>query len=593
MKTLHFPGQRPAHSLWFFVIKLLRLRWVIWVSGFKRAKTIRKIFTILIGLLLIGFFAGSLVLTILALKYLESPAFLESGLDLTSIVDAIPVLIVSVSFIVILMTSFGVLLQALYLAHDMDFLLAAPIPIKAVFLTKLIQAILSNLVIIGVFGIPVLFGMGVSGKYHLLYFPLVLVVLAFLSLSAAGIASLLVMAVVRIFPAKRVAEVLAFVGAVISITLSQIGNFTRGSGLGTITAEQISKGNGVLSTLRSGWSPLSWAGQALVDMGEGRWLSGTFFLLLTLGLCGGVFWLALNGAQHLYYSGWASVQTGTQRKKTARATGQYEKKSIKADFLQRFLPSQVRAILVKDFLELRRDLRNMSQVVTPMILGILYSVMILRSGGNPPAGQGEAPQIFMEVLRTAMMYGSVGIALFVGSSLLSRLALMSFSMEGKSYWIIKTSPVKVKNLILGKFLIAYLPSLSLGWLFLMGIAVLQKTRLVIVLYGFPVVAFVFAGMVGINLAFGIRGAKFNWSDPRKMAGGVAVFFGGLASLFYLLLCLILFFAPPIGFPLLQLSEGAGQIAGLLTGGIFSLLCAVLPPLWVRGRIDRMGEAETG
>ena len=72
------------------------------------------------------------------------------------------------------------------------------------------------------------------------------------------------------------------------------------------------------------------------------------------------------------------------------------KKSAGAGVLQRFMPAQVRAILVKDFLEMRRDLRNMSQVVTPMILGLLYAIMIVRSGGNPPAGQGEAPHIFME-----------------------------------------------------------------------------------------------------------------------------------------------------------------------------------------------------
>ena len=48
------------------------------------------------------------------------------------------------AFLGILLTSFGVLLQALYLAGDMDFLLSAPIPMRAVFLTKLLQAILPN-----------------------------------------------------------------------------------------------------------------------------------------------------------------------------------------------------------------------------------------------------------------------------------------------------------------------------------------------------------------------------------------------------------------------------------------------------------------
>jgi len=44
-------------------------------------------------------------------------------------VESIPALIVSSVFLLILVTSFRLLLQALYLANDMDFLLAAPVPI--------------------------------------------------------------------------------------------------------------------------------------------------------------------------------------------------------------------------------------------------------------------------------------------------------------------------------------------------------------------------------------------------------------------------------------------------------------------------------
>jgi len=49
----------------------------------------------------------------------------------------------------------GVLLQALYLSNDMDFLLAAPIPIRAVFLTKLLQAVLPNFILVMLIGLPV------------------------------------------------------------------------------------------------------------------------------------------------------------------------------------------------------------------------------------------------------------------------------------------------------------------------------------------------------------------------------------------------------------------------------------------------------
>jgi hypothetical protein len=103
---------------------------------------------------------------------------------------------------------------ALYLAGDMDFLLSTPIPIRAVFISKLLQAILPNFGLICLFALPMLYGLGASLGYQWLYYPLVLTLLAVLALAAAGIASLLVLFIVRIFPARRVAEVLGFVGAI-------------------------------------------------------------------------------------------------------------------------------------------------------------------------------------------------------------------------------------------------------------------------------------------------------------------------------------------------------------------------------------------
>src|SRR4030042_6913249 len=113
------------------------------------------------------------------------------------------------------MASFRLLLQALYLAKDMDFLVSAPIPMRSVFLSKLLEAVLPNFILVLVFGLPVLISLGGDGGFHVVYYPLVFLVLACIALGAAGISSLLVMAVVRIFPAKRVAEILTFLGALL------------------------------------------------------------------------------------------------------------------------------------------------------------------------------------------------------------------------------------------------------------------------------------------------------------------------------------------------------------------------------------------
>ena len=159
-------------------------------------------------------------------------------------------------------------------------------------------------------------------------------------------------------------------------------------------------------------------------------LSGILFVTLTLAFTALTFWFALATAERWYYSGWAGMQVVARKKKAVRAVR--PSASVAAaqprplNRLERLLPAPVRAIAVKDALVLRRDLRNLSQLISPLILGVLYSFMLFRGGGETPAGQGQAPEAFMEGFSMLLTYGSVGMALFVGWMLLSRLAGMGF-----------------------------------------------------------------------------------------------------------------------------------------------------------------------
>jgi ABC-2 type transport system permease protein len=455
-----------------------------------------------------------------------------------------------------------------------------------VFVAKLLQAILPNFSLICLFGLPVLFGLGASSGYTVLYYPLVVIVLAALALAAAGLSSLLVMGVVRLFPARRVAEVLSFAGGIISVLCSQSNYLSRHV---SVSEQQTAQTLDMLARLNSPWSPLAWAGRGLVDIGEGRWLSGFLFLGLTLGTAGVIFVIALNTAEQLYYTGWANVQIGTRRKKISVSRPATEKRSAFTTLLERDVPGAVRGIISKDFLMLRRDLRNMSQLVSPLIFGVIYAVLLARSGGEPPQGRGQAPAWFMLAMKNMLVYGNVGISLFVGWSLLSRLALMGFSQEGKHYWLLKTAPVSASKLLIAKFLVAYLPTLILGWGFLLAISLAQGVNLTGLIFGMAVVALCIAGAAGVNLAFGAVGANLDWQDPRQMMPGALGCLGAIASFGYMLVTLGLFFAPPIILAMLGLSEAIGQVIGLAAGGAVSLVCAVIPPLLVRQRVARIGE----
>jgi hypothetical protein len=87
----------------------------------------------------------------------------------------------------------------------------------------------------------------------------------------------------------------------------------------------------------------------------------------------------------------------------------------------------------------------------------------------------------------------------------------------------------------------------------------------------------------------VRSANFNWTDPRRMAGGAAGCLSVVASLAYLGLAVLLFFGPPIGAPLVGISEWTGRVVGLLAGSLLALLCTVLPLVLVKERVPLLGE----
>ncbi len=573
-----------GEKLWPSVWKLLRLRIQITVGGFKRAKLSRKLVLIFVLVALLGFFVFIAFMSSVLLKFLLSPDLVQFTGDIQPLLASMPVSVVSACFIGVLLTSFGLLLQALYLAGDMDFLLSAPVQIRAVFISKMLQAVLPNFSLILLFSLPVLYGLAAALDYHWLFYPLLIVMMVAMALAAAGVSSLLVMLVVRVFPARRVAEVLGLVVGVSSFICSQSGQIFNWV---EIETEQVASAVQVVNRFNTPWSPLAWAGRGLVDIGAQRWAAGGFYLVLALGLSVGIFLVSLATSEKLYYSGWASLQVQARRKKTKSARTGHTIRWISQ--VENWLPGPVRALVVKDYLVLRRDLRNLSQLITPLILGLLYSFWFLRSGENAFDGRGEAPEWFLASARHLTVYGNVGISLFVGWMLLTRLGMMAFAQEGRSYWVIKAAPLSARRLVLSKFLVAYLPSSLLGLLFLLVTALLKGGSLQVIVYGTLVVLLCNAGMTGMNLGFGIAGAVMDWDDPRRMLRSSTGCLAPLVSMVYAGVALGLFFIPPVVAVTLHAPEIAGQIVGFILGGSFSLLCTAGVPWLARKRLAFLGE----
>lgn len=559
------------HAVW----KLLRARWWVFINGLRRAKGRTLFGYIAFIVVMLAVAGGAFALSFGSLLFLRTP---EAAKVLGPVeLEGIPALMLSGTFLAALLLSFQVLLQALYLAGDMDFLLSSPISARAVFVAKLLEAILPSFLLFGLFTLPVLWGLGAASGYNLLYYPLALLLLALQVLAAAGLGALLVMAVVRVLPARRVFEVLSFLGAIFAMLCSQWYNFSRAVRISDDKfASTSGRALGALSRLNTPWSPLAWPGLGLVALARGEWLPGLGYLALTVGLAIGVFALTLSVVERLYYSGWAKVRAGPGRK--PRRVGARSGVMVRRLPL---LPPVVSSIVQKDLRVLRRDLRNLSQLISPVIFAILYAVLML--------SRGDRDDHLAELAQQYVFYFNIFLALFACWGLVSRLALIGFSQEGRHYWILKAAPVSAGQLALAKWLVAYLPGLAVGSLLLIGISMVQRAALGDVVFGWLVVVFVVAGNTGLNLSFGITSARLDWTDSRRMMSGSAGCIAALLGVGFQGLSVALFLGPVF---LIQLVDGPvilARLIGLMLGGVLSVAVAFLPPRLVLQRVPLIGE----
>jgi len=144
-------------------------------------------------------------------------------------------------------------------------------------------------------------------------------------------------------------------------------------------------------------------------------------------------------------------------------------------------------------------------------------------------------------------------------------------------------------LVASKFLVAYLPALVLGWVFLLVISLLQHTPLSVVVFGLVVVVLSISGVAGINLTYGIVGVNLKWEDPRRMNAGFSGCLSPLFSLLYLGVDATLFIGPAMLLAAFGGPALAGQAIGLVLGGAFSLACAVIPLSLASARVARIDE----
>ncbi len=490
---------------------LIGLRWTLTYNGFRSRKGWQQALQ-LVGVVMI---AGWVIFGAGALGY--GLGWLANHYRDLGLEALFPGLILTAVAVVILFSSFAVALGALFLTNDLETLMTAPVSSRAVFTAKILDGLTTYYGIVLISAVPALITYGLGLHYGPLYYLLALVTVLGTPLLPAGFGALLTMLVARFAPARRVREVLGFVGAMIGVGFSILGQssrlWMRGFFEPDSDPQQILEGVQRLSVIPL---PSLIAGRGLADAGTGHWVAAfgnvAGFLLLTFGCFVGSVLLA----ERLYATGWARMQSAGS---ASRSKAQVARDAANAGLLGR-APAWL-AIALKDWRIIPRDLRNFAQLLTPLfILPVVYFNLLATRNA-----QGSN-QSLDQILRgdQAGSFSSTGIMIAMGILLATalifrRIASNSISMEGQTWWILKIAPISPGELMRGKLAAAQVPFIILSTILLLIAAIWQRFSVLGTLYGWLGIQLL--GMVILATAVGASApwAKLDWDDPKKMTSG--------------------------------------------------------------------------
>jgi ABC-2 type transport system permease protein len=263
----------------------------------------------------------------------------------------------------------------------------------------------------------------------------------------------------------------------------------------------------VLRTPTSPWLPSQWAADALMS-----YLGGFFqwfpfaFLWSTAAVCvvGGA-WLHRN----FFDAGFSRSQEGAERK------GGRERSRVVERVFSSAQPS-TRSLVTKEIKVFFRDTTQWSQLI---LLGVLVAVYVYNITVLP-LYTGEEVTFF---LINVVSFLNLGLAGFLVAAIAARFVFPAMSIEGRMMWLLRSSPLDVRELFWSKYWVGTVPLLLIAIpLIVITNIVLEASTFILVLTSLTMIGVTFA-LTALALGFG---ALYPNYDTENVAE-IPTSFGGL------------------------------------------------------------------
>lgn len=354
--------------------------------------------------------------------------------------------LVLISFLgLLLLSNVITALSTFFLARDLDLLVGTPVDWLAVYGAKLTETLVNSswMVILMAFPIFTAYGIAYDGGW---WYPLIALaaVVPFLIIPAA-IGAAITLLLVNIFPARRTRDLLSVItvlaagGVILAFRILRPERLARPEGFRSLVDFLA-----VLRTPASAWLPSDWVQTGLLG-----WLRYEpdmlpFYLLWTTAAA-----LVVIGAilhRLLYAAGFSKSQEGAGHAAVREAR--------RSSALMQLFPATRRELVLKELRIFFRDTTQWSQLILLVVLVVVY---VFNIRYLPLRGEG-----ITFFLANIIPFLNLVLAGFVLASIAARFIFPSVSLEGRTWWLLKASPLSMRDLLWAKFWVGTVPLLVLA-----------------------------------------------------------------------------------------------------------------------------------
>jgi ABC-2 type transport system permease protein len=418
--------------------------------------------------------------------------------------------LVFVSFFMLLLLSNVITsLSTFFLARDLDLLISTPVDWLTLYAAKLTESLAHSSWMVTLIAVPIFaaYGWVYDGGWRFAFIaagvwvPFIIIP----AVLGATTTNLLVNA----FPARRTRDILGVVAVISAAGLVLVFRLLRPEKL--VRPEAVRSLVDFLALLRtpsSPYLPSDWAARGVMS-----WLTGQavdplpFYLLWTTAGVALVFGAAVHWK--LYPTGFTKAQESASR-------------WVRGGAIRRVLAGVLnplgvvrRELVLKELRVFFRDTTQWSQLI---LLAVLVVVYVINVKYLPLSGGGIT---FLIV--NLVPWLNLGLAGFVLASVAARFIFPAVSMEGRTLWLLKSSPLPMRQLLWSKFWTGTIPLLVLA-LAIVGVtdALLQVSEFIFVTSIFTITFMTFA-VAGLALGLGTVFPQYETENAAQ----IPTSFGGL------------------------------------------------------------------